>query len=183
MNNSALTIRMGQNGRSTTTMHLSGQLDGTSYQQLIQAAQTVAQPQTKQLILDMAHLHKITLAGFFGLHSVAAVLNGEKPLTPEAGWAAVRAMKNDLEDGYHHRLTIANPQPHICHQLFQAGFTDFVEIKEDLATETAVYTLPVAEKPLEKEQQQPAAHIIHHRKKPAGYLVKALHFIGIFPKA
>ncbi|MBK7893576.1 MAG: hypothetical protein IPJ90_01480 [Anaerolineaceae bacterium] len=143
----------------------------------------MVQQHHQKIILDMAGLRKITLAGFLGLHSVAAVLNGEEPLMPEAGWAAIRAMKNDLEDGYHHRLTIANPQPHICHQLFQAGFTDFVELKEGLATETAVYTLPAAQKTLEKEQQQPTAHVIHHRKQPAGYLVKALHFIGILPKA
>jgi hypothetical protein len=183
MKNSALTIRVGANGRTITVLHLSGQLDGTSYQQLIQAAQTAYQHHTQQIILDMAGLHKITLSGFLGLHSVAAILHGEEPLTPEAGWAAIRAMKNDLEDGYHHRLTIANPQPHIYHQLFQAGFTHFVELKEDLTTETAVPTLPNTQQTLEKEQQQPATHVIHHRKQPARYLVKALNLIGIFPKA
>ena len=183
MNNSALTIRLSVNGRSATVMHLAGQLNGSNFEHLVETAKKVYRQTQRQIILDLAQLKKITLAGLFGLHGVAAILNGKEPLTPEAGWAAIRAMKNDLEDGFHTRLKIANPRPQICHQLYQAGFTDFVDIYEELATETAVFTVPAALKNLEKEQQQPAAHVVHHRKQPAGYLVKALNLIGILPKA
>lgn len=183
MNNSALTIRMGANGRSHSVMHLAGQLDGTTYEQLLQAAQTVCQKHPYQLTLDLAGLQKITLAGLFALHSLVAILNGEAPLDPETGWSAIRTMKNDLDGLPQPLLKLANPQPQVLHQLHQAGFTSFAEICEDVAMETAVSTLPTAAHVLEKEQNQPAAQVIHHRKQPAGYLVKALNLIGILPKA
>ncbi|MEZ4593416.1 MAG: STAS domain-containing protein [Chloroflexota bacterium] len=183
MNNSALTIRVGPNGRSGSVMHLTGQLNGTTYPQLLQAAQTIYQQNQRHLTLDLADLQKITLAGLFALHSVVAILRNEKPLAPEAGWSAIRTMKNDLDGLPQPWLKLANPQPQVLHQLHQAGFANFVEIYEDVATETAVHTLPAAEQPLEKEQDQPAAQVIHHRKKPAGYLVKALNLLGVMPKA
>ena len=181
MKNSVLTIRIGQNGRSGSIMHLTGQLNGTTYQQLIQAAQTLCQEKQTQLTLDLAGLQKITLAGLFALHSLTAILNEEEPLNLEAGWSAIRAMKNDLDSLPHRHLKLANPQPQVRQQLLQAGFANFVEIYNDEAT--AVSIAPSIQQPLEKEQNQPAAHVIHHRKQPAGYLIKALNLIGIMPEA
>jgi len=181
MKNSALTIRIGQNGRSGSIMHLTGQLNGTTYQQLIQTAQPLCQQEQPQLTLDLAGLQKITLAGLFALHGLTAILNGKEPLDPEAGWSAIRAMKNDLDNLPQPHLKLANPQPQVQQQLIEAGFANFVEIYNDGAT--AVSTAASSPKSLEKEQNQPAAHVIHHRKQPAGYLIKALNLIGILPKA
>ena len=181
MKNSVLTIRIGQNGRSGSIMHLTGQLNGNTYQQLIQTAQPLCQQEQPQLTLDLAGLQKITLAGLFALHGLTAILNGKEPLDPEAGWSAIRAMKNDLDNLPQPHLKLANPQPQVQQQLIEAGFANFVEIYNDGAT--AVSTAASSPKPLEKEQNQPAAHVIHHRKQPAGYLIKALNLIGILPKA
>ncbi|MCB8950328.1 MAG: hypothetical protein H6653_20155 [Ardenticatenaceae bacterium] len=181
MKNSVLTIRIGQNGRSGSIMHLTGQLNGTTYQQLIQTAQPLCQQEQPQLTLDLAGLQKITLAGLFALHGLTAILNGKEPLDPEAGWSAIRAMKNDLDNLPQPHLKLANPQPQVQQQLIEAGFANFVEIYNDGAT--AVSTAASSPKPLEKEQNQPAAYVIHHRKQPAGYLIKALNLIGILPKA
>ena len=126
-------------------------------------------------------MQRITLAGLFALHGLTAILNGKEPLDPEAGWSAIRAMKNDLDNLPQPHLKLANPQPQVQQQLIEAGFANFVEIYNDGAT--AVPTAASAQKPLEKEQNQPAAHVIHHRKQPAGYLIKALNLIGILPKA
>lgn len=183
MKKSALTIRVGPNGRSASVMHLSGQLDGSTYQQLIQAAQTLCQQKQRQLTLDLAGLQKITLAGLFALHSLVAILNNEEPLDPEAGWSAIRAMKNDLDGLPQPLLKLANPQPQVRQQLVQAGFANFAEIHEEVATATAVYTIPATRQSLEKEQNQPAAPVVRQQKQPAGYLVKALNLIGILPKA
>lgn len=140
MKNSTLALRTKQTDCAILVMHIQGQLDGDTYTELIQEAQTLYDKNHRHLVLDMTNLRKISIAGLFGLHSVAAIFNGEEPLAPDGGWQTLRTMKHDLDRGPHPQFKLSNPQPQIRRMLSQTGFDSFINVFDDVGTAVASFT-------------------------------------------
>ena len=140
MKNSTLTVTVRQTECSVLIMHLYGRLDGTTFAQLIEDAEALYRKNHRYLILDLTDLQKISTAGLFGLHSVAAIFNGEEPLASEAGWHALRTIKHDLDNGPQTQFKLSNPQPHVRHLLNQTGFDSFVDVYDDVGTAVSSFT-------------------------------------------
>ena len=115
---------------SILIMHVQGKLNGENYIQLIDAAQALHNKNHRNLILDLTELQRISLAGLFALHSVAAIFNDQEPLDPEGGWQALRTMKVGLD--LQARFKLSNPQPPVRSLLAQSGFDTFITIYDDL---------------------------------------------------
>lgn len=140
MNNSTFALNWQQTECAVLVLRIQGHLDGATYTQLIEEAQSLYKQSHRHLILDLTHLQKVSLAGLFGLHSVAAIFNGEEPLAPEAGWQALRAMKHDLESGPQPKLKLSSPQPQVRNLLNQTGFDAFIDVYDDVGTAVAAFT-------------------------------------------
>ena len=140
MKNSTLTMTVRQTKCAVSIMRLYGRLDGESFNQLIEEAQTLYDKNHRHLVLDLSELKKISTAGLFGLHSVAAIFNGAEPLTAEAGWHALRTIKHDLDNGPQTQCKLSNPQPHVRHLLNQTGFDAFIDVYDDVGTAVSSFT-------------------------------------------
>lgn len=146
MKNSALTMTVQQTECAVLIMSLCGHLDGGSFTELIEEAQTLYNKNRHPLILDLTGVKKVTLAGLFGLHSIAAIFNGEEPLPSEGGWHTLRTMKHDLDKGPQARFKLSSPQPQVRHLLNQTGFASFVDVYDDVGT--AVSSFATETKPM-----------------------------------
>lgn len=115
-----------------TVIHLEGQLDGQSYQELIAKGREVLGAGTRDILLDLEKLNYISSAGLVALHTVALLTRGEAPPDPEHGWAALRSMDRSRDGGVQQHLKLLNPRPEVTSVLEMVGFTGFFESFTDL---------------------------------------------------
>jgi hypothetical protein len=73
-------------------------------------------------------------SGLVALQSIAALLRGDSPTDPRAGWEAFRTIDRDRDRGLQTGFKLVNPQPRVDHVLEMVGFKGFLEIHSDLET-------------------------------------------------
>ncbi|MFL5734505.1 MAG: STAS domain-containing protein [Chloroflexia bacterium] len=122
-----------------TVLKLDGNLDGSSYQSVIAAAQSLYDKGTRHLILDLTNVPYMSSAGIVALQSIAAMLRGEGAPDPDMGWSALHAVERDLSTGARQPLKLLNPQPNIDHVLETVGLKSYLEIYTDLNTALASF--------------------------------------------
>lgn len=108
-----------------------GELDASNYQDLIAEAQTAYDQGARDILLDLSDVPYMSSSGLVALQSVAALLRGEGPPDPEAGWGAFRAIDRDRDMGIQPHLKLLNPQPRVNHVLEMVGFKRFLEVYTD----------------------------------------------------
>ncbi|MEO7912152.1 MAG: STAS domain-containing protein [Roseiflexaceae bacterium] len=129
-------------------LRLAGRLDGTSYLDLVASAKKLYTNGARHIIIDLAQLSHLSSAGLLAIHQVVVLLRGEMPLDPEMGWAALRALAEDLDAGIQPRIKLLAPQPHVQQALERAGLTALIEIVTDLDTAIAAFgPAPTTAKP------------------------------------
>jgi anti-anti-sigma factor len=82
-----------------TIVALAGELDGTTYQRVIETVQGVYDAGGRQLVLDLKDLTFISSAGLVALHTSLRLMQGEAPPDPEYGYAALRAINDEVDSG------------------------------------------------------------------------------------
>jgi anti-anti-sigma factor len=115
-----------------TVLHVEGQLDGQSYQDLIVKAKELFSAGSRDFLLDLANLTYISSAGLVALHSVALMLKGEEMPDTEQGWAAYRSMGRGSEAGLQTHIKLLNPREEVKSVLEMVGFDRVFEIHTDL---------------------------------------------------
>jgi anti-anti-sigma regulatory factor len=116
---------------SVTIFSLVGQLDGQSFQSLIDRARDEYQAGAKNILLDMTELSYISSAGLVALHTVALLLRGEELPDPEQGWSALKSMDKTRDGGLQKNLKLLNPRPEVLSVLDMVGFSSFFESFND----------------------------------------------------
>jgi anti-anti-sigma regulatory factor len=116
-----------------------GELDASNYQELVVAAQEVVRGGGQDILLDLGQTTYMSSSGLVALQSMAALLRGEEPPDPEAGWTAYRAVDRDRDTGFQVHLKLLNPQPRVDHVLDMVGFKRFLEVHADLETAVASF--------------------------------------------
>jgi len=111
-----------------TIMCLRGQLDASSYREVIAGAQERLKAGTRDLLLDLTEVPFLASSGLIALHSVALIMSGAQPPDPEHGWAAFRTMARDLHGNPAQHCKLLNPQPSVVKTLEITGFKAFVDI-------------------------------------------------------
>ena len=107
---------------------LSGDLDASNYQQLIQRAAELYEEGARVLILDLANTEFVSSSGLLAIHSAALLMQGQKPPNPEDGWGAIHAMQQGSGDKARQCLKLVNPQPRVATTLDKVGFSQDLEI-------------------------------------------------------
>lgn len=82
-----------------TIVALDGELDGASYEQVIDTVRSVYDAGGRNLLLDLTALSFISSSGLVAIHSAMRITRGEAPPDPEQGWAALRAIRDEVEAG------------------------------------------------------------------------------------
>lgn len=112
-------------------MTLIGDLDGSNFQDVINAAQTAQVKGARYLLIDMTEVPFMGSAGLVALHSITLTMQGKQPPSTEDGWGAFRAIADTIEAGMQHHVKILNPQPSVERALEKSGMKQFLEIFTD----------------------------------------------------
>jgi anti-anti-sigma regulatory factor len=124
-------IQQAQGKVNVTVLDIRGDLDGSTYQDLIAKAQEVYKGGAHYVLLDMTNMPYMSSAGLVALHSIALILRGENPPDPEDGWGAFRAIDRDRDSGVQRHVKLLNPQPPVDRALEKTGMKQFFEVHTD----------------------------------------------------
>jgi anti-anti-sigma regulatory factor len=127
-----ISISQIQGNVPVTVVKVDGQLDGQSYQDLINRTREAYQAGWRDFLVDMTDLTYISSAGLVALHSLALLLKGEELPDTEAGWAAYRSMSKTSSGGQQAHLKLLNPRSEVKSVLDMVGFTTVFDIFTDL---------------------------------------------------
>ena len=114
-----------------TVIKVTGQLDGQTYQKLIESAREAINSSTKNILLDMSELTFISSAGLVSLHVIALLLRGEAMPDLEHGWAALKSVNKSRESGVQQHVKLLNPRAEVVNVLEMVGFSSFFDIFDD----------------------------------------------------
>jgi anti-anti-sigma factor len=126
-----ITVSKEQGRVPVTVLRVAGQLDGQSYQQLIDRARDEYQAGAHTMILDLDDLTYISSAGLVALHMIAKLLRGESLPDDENGWNTLKSMDRDQDGGVQGNLKLLNPRPEVNSVLEMVGFSAFFEMFTD----------------------------------------------------
>ncbi len=115
-----------------TVLKLDGQLDGQTYQELINKGRDAYEAGWRDFLVDMSDLSYISSAGLVALHSMALLVRGEPLPDTEAGWSAYRSMSRSKEAGVQQHIKLLNPRAEVKSVLDMVGFTAVFDIFTDL---------------------------------------------------
>jgi anti-anti-sigma regulatory factor len=115
-----------------TVLRLEGQLDGQTYQSLIEKAREIYKAGSRNFLVDLSELTYISSAGLVALHTVALVANGEALPDEESGWSSIRAVGSAGDEGPQKHVKLYNPREEVKSVLDMVGFGNAFEIFTDL---------------------------------------------------
>lgn len=122
-----------ESGRvDVAVLHVEGQLDGQSYQDLIIKAKELFNAGSRDFIIDLTNLTYISSAGLVALHSIALMVKGEEMPDTEHGWSAYRSMGRGSEAGMQAHIKLLNPRDEVRSVLEMVGFDKVFEIFANL---------------------------------------------------
>jgi anti-anti-sigma factor len=114
-----------------SVIHIKGDLDASSYLDLINTAQKLYKAGVHSLLLDLTDLAFISSAGLASLHIVTKLFRGEKA-DSEDGWGTYKEIDRDRESGMQSQVKLLNPSAEINDVLDTVGFKQFFEVYTDL---------------------------------------------------
>ena len=114
-----------------SVVSIKGDLDASSYLELVNTAQELYDAGVHYLVLDLAGLAFISSAGLASLHMVTKMFRGEKT-NPEDGWGTYKEIDRERESGLQKNVKLLNPSPEVDKVLDTVGFKQFFEVYADL---------------------------------------------------
>jgi anti-anti-sigma factor len=123
-----ITVSQEQGRVTVSVIHVTGHLDGQTYQSLIAEARKVVEAGTLNILLDLDDLTYISSAGLVSLHTIALMTRGEELPDPEQGWSTLKSMDRTRDGGLQKHLKLLNPRPEITAVLEMVGFSSFFEV-------------------------------------------------------
>jgi anti-anti-sigma factor len=114
-----------------SVVHIKGDLDASSYLELVNTAQKLYNAGVRSLLLDLSGLVFISSAGLASLHIITKMFRGEKA-DPENGWGTYKEIDRERDSGLQTNVKLLNPSPDVDNVLDTVGFKQFFEIYTDL---------------------------------------------------
>jgi len=123
-----------------TVIALDGELDGSTYERVIDSVRKVYESGGRRLLLDLTNLQFISSAGLVAMHSSMRMMRGEAPPDPEHGWEALRAIQSEVEDGtVQANLRLCGTQDAVQKVLDRTGLGPLLPSYPDRATALAAF--------------------------------------------
>lgn len=120
-----------QGSNAVTVLKVVGQLDGQSYQQLIEQARDEFAAGAKNFLLDLSELTYISSAGLVSLHTLALIVQGEVLPDTEEGWNTLKSMDKTRQSGKQKNIKLLNPQDQVTSVLEMVGFSELFDVFTD----------------------------------------------------
>lgn len=116
---------------------LAGELDGSNFEQVIDAGRAARDGGAARIVLDLAGLSYMGSSGLVAIHSIALLLHGQEPTSPEDGWQAIHDIGAGSSDDDDAVLVLAGPPPVIHRVLDRSGMLSLFPIHADRAAAVA----------------------------------------------
>lgn len=113
-----------------SVLMLKGDLDASSYRDLIAEAQKLYDKGARNLILDLTDLVLISSAGIAAFHIVSKIFKGEQA-SDEDGWGTFKAINRERESGKQVSVKLLNPSENVDSVLDAVGYKKFFDVFTD----------------------------------------------------
>lgn len=111
---------------------LTGELDASNYEQVIDIARQLRDQGAHHLVLDLSGLTYMGSSGLVAIHSAAILARGGEPPSPEDGWDAIHRMSNDVATGTNDgSLRLVGPSASVDRVLERTGMKRLFEVHGD----------------------------------------------------
>jgi len=124
---------------TVTVLRLDGDLDASSFEQLIEAGRKAVDAGAHHVLVDLRKVPFMGSSGLVAFHTIALLLAGEEPPDLEGGWNAHHAMQRSVEAGMQTHLQLLGPAPSVRKALERTGMSRFIPIHEDEAAAIAAF--------------------------------------------
>ena len=115
-----------------TVMHLAGDVDASSYTEVIDKAQQVYDEGARDLLLDLEKVPYVSSAGLMAIHTVVRIFMGQSLDIKDGGRPIFRAINPQQDASARDHVKILNPQPPVAQVLDVVGLNQFFEVFTDL---------------------------------------------------
>ena len=119
---------------------LTGELDGSNFEKVIDAGRAARDSGARRIVIDLSGLTYMGSSGLVAIHSVALLMRGQEPASPEDGWQAIHdlgtATAGDAEQG----VVLAGPPPSIERVLDRSGMLGLFPVHADRESAVAAAT-------------------------------------------
>lgn len=122
-----------------TILRLSGDVDGSNFQSVIEKARELHQAGARHLVIDLAGVAYTSSAGLVALHSIARLFNSQEMPDPEDGWRAIRMVGQARDAGTQTAVKLLSPQPRVAAILEQTGLNIHFQVFTDQAAAVASF--------------------------------------------
>ena len=134
-----ISVRQVQGRVPVAVLGVQGDLDASNYQDLIATAAEVYGAGMKDILLDLTNTSFVSSSGLVAIHSIAILARGELLPELDAGWGALRAIRQGLGTGVQEHVKLLSPQPNVVRTLEKTGMVEFFESHTDLDTAIASF--------------------------------------------
>jgi anti-anti-sigma regulatory factor len=116
---------------------LTGELDGSNFEQVIDAGRAARDGGARRIVIDLSGLTYMGSSGLVAIHSIALLMRGQEPTSPEDGWQSIHDLGTagaaDGEPG----VVLAGPPPSIERVLDRSGMLGLFPVHADRASAVA----------------------------------------------
>ena len=112
---------------------LDGELDGSNFERVIDAGRAARDGGARRLVLDLTGLTYMGSSGLVAIHSIALLMAGQEPTSPDDGWQAIHEVNRAVDEG-EPALHLAGPQPSVRRVLERSGMLGLFPVHEDRAS-------------------------------------------------
>jgi anti-anti-sigma factor len=112
--------------RPLSVLSLSGELDASNYEHLIEAVRAAGARGAQGLVIDLERLTFMASSGLVALYSAVRIMRGDEPPDPESGWGALHELSNEAATASNVRL--AGVQPSVARVLGRTGLGRLFEV-------------------------------------------------------
>lgn len=124
----AVNLEQAQSNPQVTILSIAGDLDASTYRQVIDKASEARDGGAKYLLIDMSEMDYMSSSGLVALHSIALLMRGEAMPDLEHGWGAFRSLDRDRESGTQTNVKLLKPNEKVERALETTGMKAYFEI-------------------------------------------------------
>jgi anti-anti-sigma regulatory factor len=122
---------------SAAIVYVTGNVDGSNYQELIKQGQELYAIGVRQLVLELSQCAYMSSSGLVALNAISKLLHGESMPNLENGWAVLKTMDDGRAAPGTPQIVLVNPTTRVDRVLDLAGLKTMLPIYPDTASALA----------------------------------------------
>ena len=107
---------------------LSGELDGSNFERVIDAGRDAIAAGARRVVLDLGGLTYMGSSGLVAIHSIALLSRGREPVSTENGWQAIHDIGSEAADEGDATVHLAAAGPSVNRVLERSGMTSLFPV-------------------------------------------------------